>query len=580
MFKQTIRSIVLLSLAGALWCSSALGALHGQELREDDPEVRQHLEANIPPRSPRPRPPTEQESELVIAMIEKGDRYEVERALWVLAHWGGPQAAPTVLKATRREEPALRVQTASSLGMLDDLLEGQQRAEAVRELKALLGDEDSRVALAALVSLGKLRAFEEPETFSGYVNSQDEEFALAALRALGESRTAANFPHVQPSLASQNRAVVLAGIEATGKLGNADLAEHLVGKLGSDSLAEKATAIRAVTSLNATRYLPQIHDLLRDPNGSVRREVVLAVTELGGAEYATDYLARTTDPDHSVRRVAAQAIGRFRLENGVGRLFTLFADPHHYVREDAVDAMVSINNAEVRDLAGQGLASEKPTVRECSSQTLGRLQSDADLTAHITLLKDKHLPARRWAAWSLGQIGRKEAAEALHWCAFAPGQDQQTMACAMVSLGKLGYTGALPPMRKLAADKPTLMAPGSPVPLRIAAIRAMGFLKSVEDVGLLIERATDKDSAPPEYLVVREEAAAALGRVGSDEALKPLTDHMNMDGIDKAREPHELRATCQWSLMQLTGRKPSLELDTRYSARPSYFILYERPRGD
>ena len=553
-------------LGSALGAASARAELRGSELRRDDPEMRVYLAENMPPMPKKPLPPTQEEIQMLTEVFENADVAEAENVAFILGDWPGKLNADPLLRAIASQWPEVRAQAASSLAMLEPLLEGQERQRAVRQLMQLLADGDREVVLSAIRAIGKLKAADARDAIARYASSDDPELTVAALRALGEIGDPASFEQIRKSLASANTDVVRVAIAATGGIGDPALAQHLLEKLSADSSAVRVAAIQGIVSLKARTHQDQLVALLEDPLGYIRREALKGFVELGGAEHETIYLARTKDPDATVRRVAAQALGRFGLRSGIDPLYALFADPHLYVRDDAVLSLVAMADEKAIALAAQGLQSPKDTVRASSSQTLGRLKNDRNLEAHIALLNDPYVPARQWAAWALGEIGRKEACRALNEHAFSDKEDLETKVCAMLSLGKLGFAEALPAFGKLAVAKE--LGRGLSDPLlsqRLASVRSIGMLKNADSVGLLVGRVTDEDPFNSESQEVKYEAAVALGRIGSAAAVTALDTYMKAGGTQK------LRYGCRWALTRIQGRVPDYQIPPPLIA-PDYFV--------
>jgi len=579
----SLTVVLWLALAGS-W-ASAEEQLHGKELRHDDAEIRRYTDENVPKSPGKPLPPTKEAAAQIVSILEKGDRYEAERSAWVLGDWPAAGNASALLRACESKWPEIRAQAASSLGLQCEVISEQDRARAIRQLAGMLEDADPRVIASSLQALGLLDTDPAIEAVGRFTKSKDKQLALAATRALGNIGDAKGFQYLRATLASDDKDLACAAIEATGKLGNPALSQHLLRKLESESVSEQVAAIRAILNLKAKNEVPRLNALLRHKRGPVRREALAGIVELAGASYEQQYLDHTKDPDHTVRRVAARAIGRFRLVNGLPHLYALFADGHFYVREDAVDSMVAIGNEAAIQLCAKGLTGKTGTVRECSSQTLGRLKSDANLQAHIAILKDEFLPAREWAAWSLGEIGRKEASDALFACAFPP-EDKpvaykrddyvrymEARSCAILSLGKLGYTKAFDKFHWLVPQKPTPSFAGQPTLLRGAAVRSMGMLKDTGGLGILNSRMNDMYGMTPEDPDLRFEAAIAMGRIGAKGSISILTRHLNQKD-----ETDRIRVGCQWSLWQITGQKPALELPPRVYPVADYFVRYLKRR--
>ncbi|MFP4028497.1 MAG: HEAT repeat domain-containing protein [Candidatus Brocadiia bacterium] len=556
-----------------IWTCTAQGAenppLHGEELRHDDPPVRKYLDTNLPPEKKEPKPPTDAQLALLRDLYENGDPGEAERVTWILGDWPSDRNLATLELAAKSDVPGIKAQSATSIGMLSSVLKGQKRKKAVQILTTLLRDRHERVLWSALKALGDLKAESAVSNMATFTSAKKRRLAREAIRSLGRVGSADAFGPLKDMLDAREPILVLETIQAIGKLEDPAYADQLMPKLSSKRYAERAAAIRSITALGAKNKQPLIIPLLNDKNGVVRREALRALVTFGGAKHSDYYLARTKDSDHTVRRVAARAIGQFKIENGVPQLYRLLADEHLYVREDAVDSMVTIGNEEVKELAGKGLSHKVNTVREGSSQILGRLRSDRNIEGHLKLLEDKFLPARRWAAWAFGEIGRDDAKilEKLYACATPEDQDVETASCAVLSMGKLGYRKPIPWYQKIIPDKPTMSNPGTATPLRSAAVRALGMLKNEGSIGMLIRRFNDTGGMFPESPDLRFEAAVAFGRIGSRKAVGTLREHLT-DGT----ETYRIRTITKWAIGKITGQEPDYELPPHKRPKPDYFV--------
>ena len=130
-------------------------------------------------------------------------------------------------------------------------------------------------------------------------------------------------------------------------------------------------------------------------------------------------------------------------------------------------------------------------------------------------------------------------------------------------------------MSEVALAKPAGTAPGAPLPLRIAAVRALGLMKHDASAGMLAGRLDDIHGETVELDEIRAEAAIALGRIGSAGQVGLLTQYMDAAGGDKVT--YQVRPACQWAIMKITGETPPLDLPPRYRTTPEYFIQYRRP---
>lgn len=553
----------------------ALEQLHGQELRMEDPPVRRYLEERLPPKHENPLPPDEEDLELLETMLQKGDPGEAERVAWILGDWKGRDNVGPLRGAAGHNVADVRAQAATSLGQLHTVVQAPEKARAVDALITLVEDKNQTVVVSAVRALGHLQAASAAPKIQHLVDSQDPTLALAAVRALGRMGDPANFQHLRPALESPSARLKAAAVEATGRLGDAKLADEIVEMLRTDSPGVRLAAIHAIETLQAHQHESNILRLLDAPQSFIRRESLKALISLGGERYQREYLKATRDDHASVRLVAAKVIGRFELQRGIPHLARLFSDQNRFVRQAAVDSMVTIGNTAAEKQAAAELDSEVSSARACASETLGRLKSSERIQTHAALIRDEHLPARRWATWAMGQIGYTESAPDLFEVAFAEDQDTRAKAGAILSMGRLGYNKVLPNCRSLLPQKPTMSSPGKPTSVRRACARAMGLLKDEKGIRTLTGRLNDWMNMMPEINIIRQESAVALGRIGNRGPLSALQNHMTAE-----EETYEIRIATHWAIKQITGSAPDLDLPPRGYPGTNYFVARVEPEEE
>jgi HEAT repeat protein len=569
-FSAVLAALFLICAARSL---AAAQQLHGQELRMVDPPVRRYLEERIPPKHENPLPPDEEDLELLETMLRKGDPGEAERVAWILGDWKGRDNVSVLRVATGHDVADVRSQAATSLGQLHGVLRAPEKERAIDALVKLVEDRNQTVIVSAVRALGHLQAASAAPRIQPFVDSQDPTLALATVRALGRMRDPANFQHLRPALQSPSARLKAAAVEATGRLGEAKLADEIVEMLRADSPSVRVATIHAIEELQAHQHESDILRLLDDRQVFVRRESLKALISLGGERYQREYLKATRDNHASVRLIAARVIGRFKLERGITHLARLFSDENKFVRQAAVDSMVTIGTPEAQREAADELDSEVGHARACASETLGRLRSDEQIQTHAALIRDEHLPTRRWATWAMGEIGYTESAPDLFEVAFAEDQDTKAKAGAILSMGKLGHRQVLPKCRWLLPQKPTMSSPGKPTSVRRACARAMGLLKDEEGIGTLTGRINDWMNMMPEIDIIRRESAVALGRIGNRGPLSTLQNHMTAE-----EETYEMRIAAHWAIRQITGSAPELDLPPRGYPGTNYFVTRTEPK--
>ena len=144
-------------------------------------------------------------------------------------------------------------------------------------------------------------------------------------------------------------------------------------------------------------------------------------------------------------------------------------------------------------------------VRDEAARALGRIRSPDAVDVLLACLRDPHSSIRPQAARALGQIGDRRAVESL----------TQYLESASADL------------RQACADALHDIAGREPAPPSPRATRALRTMERADDdlpAADIIDRLDDADHE------VREEAARALGRIRSPEAVEPLIRHLQDPG--------------------------------------------------
>jgi cyclophilin family peptidyl-prolyl cis-trans isomerase/HEAT repeat protein len=271
--------------------------------------------------------------------------------------------------------------------------------------------------------------------------------------------------------------------------------------------------------------------LSRDPDAGVRARAVLAIGRIGAPGAGPVLVEALGDVDEGVREQAAFAMGLAGLREGVAPLVTALAsDPSIKVRGRAIEAVGLIGDASAASsvaAAAAGCAAhlaplepddesgpKTPEIELCrlSLFALVRLK-DYDALSRVALDASGQPVARWWpVAYALQRIGDRRAVPALLTLASSAGVYPR--AFALRGLAAAGERGAVPIAQAVAMDQST------DVRLRVAAVRALAELGSVESAPRILELVTA--AATPRNLAL--EAVTATGALGDRRAFDVLVD--------------------------------------------------------
>jgi HEAT repeat protein len=194
-------------------------------------------------------------------------------------------------------------------------------------------------------------------------------------------------------------------------------------------------------------------------------------------------------------------------------------------------------------------------VREEAARALGRIRSPDAVDVLLACLRDPHSSIRPQAARALGQIGDPRAVEALTQCLESASADLR-QACAD-ALHDIAGREPAPPAPKATRALRTMERADDDLPaadiiarlddadheVREEAARALGRIRSPQAVETLIRHLCDPNST------IRPQAARALGQIGDGRAIEALTECLASGSV-------ELQEACAEALGAVGGRMP------------------------
>ena len=220
------------------------------------------------------------------------------------------------------------------------------------------------------------------------------------------------------------------------------------------------------------------------------------------------------------------------------------------VKADSVKALVEAGETAVGPLI-QALDSKDPEIRENAAITLGKIKDERAIDPLIKLLTDEEWEVESAATNALVEIG-KPAVEPLIKILQDKNEDVFLQTKVIAVLAGIKDERAIQPMIQALKEKPELQAD-------------LGYhlgLMGEPAVKPLIQLLDDED---PE---IRVRAAEALGRLGDDRTIGPLTDALN----DK---DETVRIFAKMGLESIEAKKKNTSIAT-YGKKREFYIEDQR----
>ena len=312
-----------------------------------------------------------------------------------------------------------------------------------------------------------------------------------------------------------------------------------------------------------------------------------------------DQIARALQSgDVNERRIAAQKLRDLPAEMAVKLVQLAMADPDTEVRVRGAEAAISLKVARAGDLVIPWLSENDPRLRLAACDTIRAAPTDRSVVALGRVLDDPDVHVRVAAAAAMGASGLPDAVAPLlrHLDDTAP----EARAEVARALGRIGDARAVVPLigkvqdsisdvRKVVAralgdladaratSALMLALTDTSMEVRLNAVEALGKIRSDEAtpaVSALLDAQDDPDpnrfgyrgpqvAAPTVGAAeVRAAAIRALGRIGSDAAVKSLVGALAKDDPNAARTPVrdalvEAGKPAVTALVALLGTSPS-----------------------
>ena len=291
--------------------------------------------------------------------------------------------------------------------------------------------------------------------------------------------------------------------------------EQIARALQSSDVSERRLGAQRLGELPPELALTLVQKAMADPDVEVRLRVAQAAIALRMAKAGDQVIGWLSEGDARLRLAACDVIRSAPTDRSVVALGRVLGDPDPHVRLAAAAAMGSSGLPDaVSPLLGH-LDDPAPEVRAEVARALGRIGDSRAVVPLVGKVQDSVSDVRRVVARALGELGDKRAASALMLA--LQDSSQEVRVEAVGALGKLGSdeaTLAIAPLVESTAE-PEFMAPppwgrsGMPqaVPsagageVRVAALRALGKIGSEQALKVLVSALGKDDPATPRSAV-------------------------------------------------------------------------------
>lgn len=251
---------------------------------------------------------------------------------------------------------------------------------AVKAIRALLGDADAQVRVAAVEALAAAGGSESTaDLVAAFTASTDPVLKRAVLRSLAAVKaTAAGSDLVAGVLAkpSEDETILTEAATTAGRMGGPKMVTTLTRFAdGTPPAAALAVAIEELGALKARAAVPTVARALAHADAKVRAAAVNALATIGGEPAVAALVPLLDDKSPAVRRSAVAAIGAARDKSAVPPLLKALADPE--TRSEVITALAATPDARALDAYLDGLASKTAAVREVARAAVSAIKTEA-----------------------------------------------------------------------------------------------------------------------------------------------------------------------------------------------------------
>jgi HEAT repeat protein len=478
-------------------------------------------------------------------------------AIEALVQLGSASVGPLLPLLTTRD-PDVRKFAIDILGDIRDI-------SAVPDLIEALRDSDENVRVAAAEALGKLRDRRAVDPLIACLSTYDQSWldyaAAEALGEIGDERA------LGPLLAALGRSSLREPVlEALGKIGNLNTLNPLIHGLADPLRIVREVSVVALCSI----YRKSTED---------ERPRIVSAVRTASTDQALDFLDELIDTSGGeLQRSAVAVLGWTGRTSAAVKLFSLLREEE--LEEPVAQALRSIGQAGVPSLL-EHLSDDNVLARRVAAMVLGDLGRREAEDALLALLDDENGHVRGTAAEALGRL--KSATALAPLVRLLEDEYENVQECAIRALASIGddsifdtlladFTAWETGMRRnivhllgrFATDRTlnalTFALKDEEPDVRKAVVVALSNQASVRTVRPLLLAITDDD---PEVRMLAAEALAKTGAAEAGDALVPLLSDEDL----------WVRAAAVRGLGRLDARRFGVVLTEHLAGAQDIFLL-------
>jgi HEAT repeat protein len=297
-----------------------------------------------------------------------------------------------------------------------------------------------------------------------------------------------------------------AAVVALGRIGDRRAVEPLIELLQERYRDLWVPVASALARLGDARAFEPLLALLADGDVAARQAAVGALNSIGHPDMASRVCALLEHPNPLLRESAVKIAGYFGYPECADVLIAKCADPDESVRAAAIEHLPYFDAPRTEETLASVLRSDTPRARAAAAQALGSVLGHAAHQLLRDAAGDPDAWVRYFAASSLARQRDRAALGILSQLAAADPAPHVRIA-AIDAIGDIGGDGALDLLSPFIVDEGDV---------GVAAIRAMGRLRSEDAVATLRDALRSRDAAR------RAAAVEAIAASGGSEAAEQL----------------------------------------------------------
>lgn len=413
----------------------------------------------------------------LIAAIERGEH--AGEATETLARFGNAGARELLAEGLAHDATAVRA------AMVEAIHRAGRRDLAAELVHVARADGDAGLRAAAFDVLRALGVGESVAAALEHLNDPDQRVRTAAMLLVGQLGGPELADQIRPRTADPDPAVRAATATALGLTQARGAEADFIRLLKDPDAAVRSAAARGAADANARATAPTLLGLLTDTDRAVRREAVLALGRLGDGTTADTLLKHLSGAEPALRGAIATAVTRLDATRVPALLDRLIDAGDRESKLAVIRTVAQLRSPSGPSLLGVLWRDPDSAVRAATAETLGKLGGAESVRLLAPGVEDPDEIVRARAVDALARLGGTNAGPAVL------GLLERDPSAAVRERAALA-TGLLRTPGGEAALLAASGEPDAPVPVRAAALLALGGYEQESMVGRLVEMADDR----------------------------------------------------------------------------------------